>query len=118
MEYKLTESEYYRDYVHLALEGKVDEEEEKQILFLLEIIVTGIATATYTISISVNAKEIVISIVHHGKAIDDNIISIIEEQVDHISYRHQAKDKHELKIRKKKREKRKVNYFIFRQISQ
>ena len=41
-----------------------------------------------------------ITFVHHGKAIIDDILRIVDDQVDRLRYRHITKGLHELKINK------------------
>jgi len=113
MKYTCNKDGDYQDFVHRVLDGQIDEDMQKQILYLLRIMVTEIGTATYSINITIKGRQITIILNHHGKKIEDNIIKIISDQVDCLCYRRLLKGNHILKIRKKIWESQKLNCLIF-----
>jgi len=92
MDYLLNKDEDYRDFTNRALKGQIDDKKLQLFIILLEIIVTEIGTAAYSIVITVKPKEITIHIIHQGNAIKNNILAIIDDQVDYLHYYHQAHD--------------------------
>jgi len=116
MNYTLNEDEDYRDFFHRTLKGQINQNEQKIILFLLEIIISEIGSTTYSISLAVKTKEIAFNIVHHDKAIKDNIISIIDNLVDFLRYRHLTKNSHKLIMRINRTKAQRSNYIIIKKL--
>ncbi len=100
MKYTIAVSEDYKDFIERVLSGKISEDKMQMFVFLMEVIVTEIIEARYSISIDVEFDEVSVSINHNGHALKKNILDIIYDQVDYLHYRHQSKDSHTLIIRK------------------
>jgi len=96
--YTLNEGEDYRDFMDRALEGTSDKEMHQLLIVLLELIITGMKDATYSITLHATTEKIDITITHNGNAIKSTIIDIVDDQVDYLYYRHQSKDCHILKF--------------------
>ncbi len=103
MDFTPNENESYKDFIYRSLKGQIDEKELKLIVVLAEIIVTELRKSPYTMSISTKPEEITICFAHKGKAIKENIINIIDNQVDYLHYYHESKDDHILRIRIRKK---------------
>ncbi len=101
MDYTLNANEDFKDFIHRTLQGKIDQDKLQMFIFLMEMIVTEMGSSAYSVTLHVDDDEVDVSIVHQGRAIKKNIIDIIDDQVDHLHYRHQTKDSHILKLRKK-----------------
>ena len=101
-EYTLLQNESCMGFLHRALVGQVNANTIKKIDILLEIIIPEISNSDYSVTLCHRIGEININISHSGKAIKDDIMGIIEDQVDRLRYRHMSKDHHILKISKNK----------------
>ncbi|MCR4583686.1 MAG: hypothetical protein K5764_09085 [Prevotella sp.] len=102
MDYILDKGEDYKDFTNRTLKGQVDDKELQLFNILLEIIVSEIGTATYSIIITVNPKEIITHIIHRGKTIKKIMLAIIDHQVDYLYYHQQNKDSHILTLKTKR----------------
>ena len=100
MEYIQTNNEDFRDFLCRTLKNQTDARSLQLFTVLLEIIVSEIKNRDYKLSVNCSPQEIIITISHHGKAIIDSILRIIDDQVDRIRYRHITKDHHVLKMNK------------------
>lgn len=100
MEYTLTNNEDFRDFLCKALKKQTDANSFQLFTVLLEIVVSEIKDRDYKLSVNCSPQEIIITIAHHGKAIIDSILRIVDDQVDRLRYRHITRDLHELKINK------------------
>ncbi len=98
--YTLNEGEDYRAFMDRALKGTTDNEVHQLLVVLLELIITGMKDAAYTVTLHATTEKIAITIVHNGNAIKSTIIDIVDDQVDYLYYRHKTKDSHILKFSK------------------
>ncbi len=98
MDYTINKDETCRGFMYRALQGKTEDDNINLITFLLEMIVSEIKENAYSIFLNVNSEEVTITVEHHGKAIKNNILDIINDQMDYLHYQHQTKDSHKLKI--------------------
>ena len=103
-EYILQQNESCMGFLQRSLGGQVNANTIKMIDILLEIIVPEIGDLDYTLTLCCHAEEIDIVISHSGKAINGDIIGIVKDQVDRLRYFHLSKNRHTLKISKKKNE--------------
>ncbi len=99
MDYVLGNDEHYKDFLQRALQGKIDDKKLRLFTILLELIITEVKSSTYDMTLTVNEKEIAITINHQGSKINNNLMDIIDDQVDYLHYQHK-KDNHTLRIKK------------------
>ena len=100
-EYILQQDESCMDFLRRALAGQVNAKTIKMMDVLLEIIITEMSDSDHSLTLRREVGGIDIIISHSGKAIKDDMMGIIEDQVDRLHYRHLSKDSHTLKISKK-----------------
>lgn len=101
MEYTLNEGKDYNDFLHRVLNGKVDEDVLQLLVILVEMIVTELKNSNYSLSIVLNGKVVRMTIAHQGNAVNDSILNIVDDQVDHLYYRHDSKKSHVLVLHKR-----------------
>lgn len=101
VEFVLERNESCRGFLQRSLDERVNADKVQLFTILLEIIIPEVRESDFSLSLNRHADGIDITITHHGKAIKDNILDLVDDQVDSLRYRHLTKDHHVLILSKK-----------------
>ncbi len=101
--YKPLPEESFNHFIKRIADARVDKETINKVGIIAELAVTELHEQPYEVSADLSDEELVIRIVHKGKALRKDIIMLLNDFMDIISYHALSSDKHKL-IMKKKRE--------------
>ena len=96
--YTLQDGQDYADFIYHSLHGQASEETIQLLTVVLELVITELQGSKSVLNLALKPQEIEITIAHDGRAIKQDLMQIIDDQVSRLHYLHLAKDRHILTV--------------------